>query len=212
MNVTSPKVPLVLLHGFGAACGKLSGILLETLAHIHFSSLSGLWILNLDSFAQKRPVYAVDVLGFGRSSRPKFNPDGLLAEKQFVQSIEEWRREMNLPEIILLGHSFGGYLATSYAISHPDRVKHLILADPWGFPERPKDVSKTYKVSPAIRALAYVLQPLNPLWLIRAAGPFGQWVVEKVRPDIVRKFSSVVGDDQTVVAEYIHQCNARTPR
>lgn len=127
-----------------------------------------------------------------------------------MHSIEEWRREMNISEMILLGHSMGGFLATSYAISHPDRVKHLILADPWGFPEKPDDINKTYKVGPVVRALVYVLQPLNPLWLLRAAGPWGQWVVGKLRPDIMRKFSTIVDDDK-LIPEYIHQCNARSP-
>lgn len=45
----------------------------------------------------------------------------MAAEKQLVLSIEEWRREMNLPKIILLGHSMGGFLATSYTMSYPDR-------------------------------------------------------------------------------------------
>lgn len=190
MNTDSPKVPLVMLHGFGAGVG--------------------LWVLNLDSFAEQRPVHAIDLLGYGRSSRPNFKSDGREAEKQLVQSIEEWRKEMHIPSMIICGHSMGGFLATSYAISHPDRVKHLILADPWGFPERPKDVSKTYKVSPVIRGIAWVLQPLNPLWLLRAAGPFGQWVVGKLRPDIVGKFTHFLQDNQ-LIPQYIHQCNARSP-
>lgn len=60
-------------------------------------------------------------LGFGRSSRPTFSSDAMQAEKQLVKSIEEWRREMNIPKMILLGHSMGGFLATSYAMSHPDK-------------------------------------------------------------------------------------------
>jgi pimeloyl-ACP methyl ester carboxylesterase len=43
------------------------------------------------------------------------------AEREFVNSIEEWRREMNLERFALLGHSMGGFLATSYAIRFPDR-------------------------------------------------------------------------------------------
>lgn len=150
------------------------------------------------------------MLGFGRSSRPQFSSDALTAEKQLVSSIEEWRREMNLKEMIILGHSMGGFLAASYAISHPDRVKHLILADPWGFPEKPADVAKKYNVPLWVRAISFAVTPLNPLWAIRAAGPFGQWVVEKTRPDITRKYAFLVDDDQTI-PQYIYQCNAQTP-
>lgn len=102
----------------------------------------------------------------------------------------------------------GGFLATSYAIAHPDRVKHLILADPWGFPEKPKDFGT--KIPLWARTIAFVLQPMNPLFMVRAAGPFGQWVVEKVRPDIMRKFSAVI-DDPQAIPQYIHQCNAQKP-
>lgn len=190
MNTESPKTPLVLLHGLA------SGV--------------GLWVLNLDALSEHRPVYALDILGFGRSSRSKFDTDALKAEHQLISSVEEWRREMNINEMILLGHSMGGFLAASYAIHHPDRVKHLILADPWGFPEKPADVAAKYNMPLWVRAIAFAVQPLNPLWAVRAAGPLGQWVVEKTRPDIVRKYASVV-EDEDAIPRYIHQCNAQTP-
>ncbi|KAG4074672.1 hypothetical protein HA402_004543 [Bradysia odoriphaga] len=190
LNSESPKTPLVMLHGMGAGVA--------------------FWVLNLDSLAVHRPVYAIDILGFGRSSRPTFTQDAVIAEKQLVKSIEEWRREMNIQQMILLGHSMGGFLATSYTISYPDRVKHLILADPWGFQEKPKEI----KAPLWIRAIGTMIAPLNPLWALRAAGPYGQWVVEKTRPDIIRKFTEVIeGDEENVnvVAQYIHQCNAQSP-
>lgn len=86
----------------------------------------------------------------------------------------------------------------------------MILADPWGFPERPENVEKRLNIPIWARALGYALRPLNPLWALRAAGPFGQWVVEKTRPDLTRKFSVVV-KDETAIPQYIHQCNAQTP-
>lgn len=87
-----------------------------------------------------------------------------------VKSIEEWRKEMKLNNMIILGHSMGGFLAASYAISYPSRVKHLILADPWGFPEKPDE----YKEVPLwIKTISYIMQPFNPLAGIRVAGPFG---------------------------------------
>jgi pimeloyl-ACP methyl ester carboxylesterase len=57
-------------------------------------------------------VYAIDLLGFGRSSRPKvlFAPDDPVSvESFFVDSMEQWRQKLNLESFSLVGHSFGGY-------------------------------------------------------------------------------------------------------
>lgn len=51
---------------------------------------------------------------------------------QYVFFLERWRQTMNIPKMILLGHSLGGFISTLYALRYPDRVEHLILADPWG--------------------------------------------------------------------------------
>lgn len=88
-----------------------------------------------------------------------------------MKAIEEWRKEMKLKKFIILGHSTGGFLAASYAITHPDRVQHLMLADPWGFPERPQVLKKNLPLW--VRTVAYMMQPFNPLTAIRVAGPFG---------------------------------------
>lgn len=90
-----------------------------------------------------------------------------------VESLEEWRKQLNLEKIILLGHSFGGYLATSYSINYPDRIKHLILADPWGFTEKPAKIQVPFLFK-VLRLLFYPLSYLNPLATIRAAGPIGK--------------------------------------
>ena len=37
-------------------------------------------------------------------------------EAWFVDSFEEWRKAKNLSNFILLGHSFGGYVAAKYAL------------------------------------------------------------------------------------------------
>ncbi|CAD6995101.1 unnamed protein product [Ceratitis capitata] len=189
MNTDSEEEPLVLLHGLGAGVA--------------------LWVLNLDSFAKYRPVYAMDVLGFGRSSRPTFSKDPLISEKQLVKSVEEWRRKMNINRMVLLGHSMGGFIASSYALSYPERVSHLILADPWGFPEMPADLLTTKPLWQ--RALVNAIKPLNPLWPLRAAGPFGQWMLQKTRADIAHKFKTAVEDNTKVIPQYIHQCNVQKP-
>ncbi|XP_072524452.1 (Lyso)-N-acylphosphatidylethanolamine lipase isoform X2 [Salminus brasiliensis] len=195
------QTPLVMVHGFGGGVG--------------------LWIRNLDALSRLRPVYAFDLLGFGRSSRPSFPTDAALAEEQFVSSIEQWRQSLGLERMILLGHSLGGYLATSYSIQYPERVSHLILVDPWGFPERPQPQpegsstsiqgSEVKRPGPPrwVKAVASVINLFNPLAIIRAAGPWGPGLVNRFRPDFKSKFEDLF-DDNTMT-EYLYHCNAQTP-
>ncbi|XP_058064394.1 (Lyso)-N-acylphosphatidylethanolamine lipase isoform X1 [Anopheles bellator] len=190
LNTDSPNTPLVLLHGLGAGVA--------------------LWVLNLEELARERPVYAIDVLGFGRSSRPSFDNDAMVVEKQLVKSIEDWRREVDLNEMVLLGHSMGGFLAASYALSYPERLRHLIVADPWGFPEKPEDFESTVKIRTWVKPIIAVSKMLNPLWPIRVAGPYGASLVNRFRGDIVEKFTGTIADG-TDISNYIHQCNAQRP-
>lgn len=37
-------------------------------------------------------------------------------ESWFIDSFEEWRKAKDLSNFILLGHSFGGYIAAKYAL------------------------------------------------------------------------------------------------
>jgi abhydrolase domain-containing protein 5 len=172
LNEKSKKTPLVLVHGFAAGVA--------------------LWALNFDALAAHRPVYAMDLLGFGRSSRPSFSSNAAEAESQLVESLEAWRREMLIDEMVLLGHSMGGFLAASYAIRHPERVRHLILADPWGFPERPSDEQLMNKLPFWARAIAAMVAPFNALATIRVAGPWGPNLVKRARPDLAKKFAPLV--------------------
>uniref|UniRef100_A0A8C0CA26 1-acylglycerol-3-phosphate O-acyltransferase ABHD5 n=1 Tax=Balaenoptera musculus TaxID=9771 RepID=A0A8C0CA26_BALMU len=149
----SNKTPLVLLHGFGGGLG--------------------LWALNFGDLCTNRPVYAFDLLGFGRSSRPRFDNDAEEVENQFVESIGEWRCALGLDKMILLGHNLGGFLAAAYSLKYPSsRVSHLILVEPWGFPERPDLADEERPIPIRIRALGAALTPFNPSASLRIAGPF----------------------------------------
>jgi len=154
--------PLVLLHGY--ANGSLYFYRnLMGLSH-HFES-----------------IYALDMLGWGMSSRPKFNllpaaphenekdSDGnkisdsvqkqtkqsvSTAESFFVESLESWRQHHNLPKITLAGHSMGGYLSVAYAERYPQHVERLILLSPVGVPERQADDESRISAMPFyIRAM-----------------------------------------------------------
>ncbi|KAF2479732.1 Alpha/Beta hydrolase protein [Neohortaea acidophila] len=122
---------LVMLHGYGAGLGFF---------YKNFDALS------------RRPhwkLYALDLLGMGRSSRPPFrinakDREGKVreAENWFVDALEEWRIKRGIDKMTLLGHSLGGYMAVCYALKYPGHLNKLILASPVGFPEDPYAVSE----------------------------------------------------------------------
>lgn len=60
--------------------------------------------------------------GSGRSAG-----DGRYAVPLLVDDLEQLRRHLDLPRMMLLGISFGGDLAAEYAVAYPDRVAGLIL-------------------------------------------------------------------------------------
>ena len=89
-------------------------------------------------------LYALDLLGMGRSSRPPFRLKGKTREQQikeaedwFIDSLEEWRVKRKIEKMTLMGHSMGGYMAVCYALKYPGRLNKLILASPVGIPEDP---------------------------------------------------------------------------
>ncbi len=80
--------------------------------------------------------------GAGQSSRPfdkfessNFFQNALALNKTLgipaqVADIELLRKALGQEKIILIGHSFGGFLATMYAIEFPERVQSLVLVAP----------------------------------------------------------------------------------
>jgi cardiolipin-specific phospholipase len=121
---------LVMLHGYGAGLG------------FFYKNFEGM------SRVKGWKIYALDMLGMGRSSRPPFkvhakDQEGKIreAENWFIDALEEWRVLKKIDRFTLLGHSMGGYMAVAYSLKYPGHLKKLILASPVGIPEDPYAVS-----------------------------------------------------------------------
>ncbi len=104
----SPDLPpLVLIHGFG------------------FSSAQ--WYPNVPALAPHFRIYAPDVpdqFGLSRLTKP------LQTRENYAAWIAELLDGLGIGRVALVGHSYGGWLATNFAIGRPDRVTRLALIAP----------------------------------------------------------------------------------
>jgi cardiolipin-specific phospholipase len=122
--------------------------------------------------ARGTSVYALDWLGMGRSARPSFHVKAARkdiparvteAESFFVDSLEEWRQNMGLDKITLIGHSLGAYLSVVYALKYPSRVNKLILLSPAGVSRGPDDTSVPSKeLDPSVAGSGGLAEPATP--------------------------------------------------
>lgn len=96
--------------------------------------------------------------GAGKSSRPfdrfesenfyenKLRLDAHLGIPAQLADIEQIRRKLKQDKIILLAHSFGGFLATLYATEFPEHVEKLILVAPANVVKLPSETPGLYEV------------------------------------------------------------------
>lgn len=108
-DLNRSKTPLLVLHGGPG--------------YPHY------YLQNLSELAENGyAVILYDQLGCGKSDRPD-NPC-LWTIELFIEELNELRQELNLENINLLGHSWGGTLAVEYLFTKPQGVKKLVLSSP----------------------------------------------------------------------------------
>ncbi|MFP4227599.1 MAG: alpha/beta fold hydrolase [Salinivenus sp.] len=74
---------------------------------------------------------APDLLGFGRSAAP---PDASYRPPAHAARIERLLRQLDLTDLTLVLHDWGGPIGLSYALRHPGTVHRLVLMNTWAWP------------------------------------------------------------------------------
>ena len=91
------------------------------------NATSLLWETNIEAFSREHRVYAVDnIFDFGRSVYFR----DFKTPADFVSWLDELFDALGLEKTHLAGLSYGGWIASEYALEHPERVEKLVLIAP----------------------------------------------------------------------------------
>lgn len=104
----SNRPPLLLIHGFGASTDH--------------------WRKNIAELSQDFEVYAIDLLGYGRSAKPKLEYGGNL----WCDQLYDFITQVIGQKAVLAGNSLGGYASLCLASQYPDAAAGLVLLNSAG--------------------------------------------------------------------------------
>jgi pimeloyl-ACP methyl ester carboxylesterase len=81
------------------------------------------WRHNIGALARRATVYAVDLPGFGASAKPHAR----YRLANFAGALRGFMDALGLAQASIVGHSLGGAVGVTYALTHPSRVDRLAL-------------------------------------------------------------------------------------
>ncbi|MDI6762442.1 MAG: alpha/beta hydrolase [Thermodesulfobacteriota bacterium] len=95
--------PLLLIHGYGA----------------------GIWVWEkqIEILSHSYRVYALDLIGYGFSDRPKID----YTAEVYIHFVRDFMDGVGMKRATLIGNSMGGGIAWAMAALFPERVEKLIL-------------------------------------------------------------------------------------
>src|SRR6266511_4610698 len=99
-----PQRTIVFIHGFGGQAMQ--------------------WQYQLNKFAFNNRVIALDLRGHGLSDKPVTGYDMPSMQADLETALEVLKVT---GKFVLVGHSFGGAIATEYAANHPECLERLVL-------------------------------------------------------------------------------------
>ncbi|MBD6617818.1 alpha/beta fold hydrolase [Komarekiella sp. 'clone 1'] len=145
----SQRPPLLLVHGFGASTDH--------------------WRKNITGLCQDFEVFAIDLLGFGRSAKAKLQYSGDLWRDQLNDFISEVIGQ----KAVLAGNSLGGYACLCVAAQHPDSVAGLVLLNSAGPFSESQAIPEPEALQSEIQA------PKQPDPLQKLLGDSVKWILQQ---------------------------------
>ena len=171
MTQRPDEVQYVTLHGKRRAFVKKGSgpvlLLLHGLACDHTT-----WAPVIDELAQRYTVIAPDLLGHGRSDKPR--ADYTLGG--YANGMRDLLTVLGIDEVTVVGHSFGGGIAMQFAYQFPERTQRVMLVATGGLGPEVTPLIRLIQVPGWFRAVGALTLPgirHAETFALRAAARYG---------------------------------------
>ena len=105
-------------------------------------------------------VIRFDTVGHGLTGAAE---DGDYSKERYVADLDALADHFELETFVVAGRSMGGWISTSYAIAHPDRVAGLALLNASGAPRKPDEgrlyLGATIAQTPVLNSIMTMITP-----------------------------------------------------
>lgn len=83
----------------------------------------GYWLSTMEALSDRYKTYALDFWGFGDSAKTS----GHYNVPDYVEMVVQFMERLGLERAPVMGHSMGGTVSLSLALTHPDRVQKVAV-------------------------------------------------------------------------------------
>ena len=85
------------------------------------------WANQVAQFEDDYRVITLDLPGYGQSGTPTEEGENSLSH--FAEAVEAVRAEAGIDQMVLVGHSLGGFVIGEYVMLYPEHVAGIVAAD-----------------------------------------------------------------------------------
>ncbi len=164
---------------------RIDGDTGETIVLLHGTASSlHTWEGWTEALSPYYRVVSFDLPGFGITGP---EPNGDYTRERYLRFIDDVLVKLNVDSCHMAGNSFGGYMAWSYAVKHPEKVKKLAILDASGYPRGDQPTPISFKMQ-KMEWLKPVLTNITPEFLIRKSVKVVYYDESKVTDQLVQRY------------------------
>ena len=134
-------------------------------------------------FAREYRCIAIDHLGFGLSDKPR---DVSYLPQFHAENFARFVEALDLDEITLVVHDWGGPIALDWAVDHGDRIKRIVACNSWFFDLSDQPMLRRFSAIVGSRLSRWLVRRFNFFAGVLLKGSFGNR--SRLTADVHRQF------------------------